>query len=137
MDIYTRPDGYAKPGKILVVDDEPVIRDMMVDILDMEGYTVEVARNGQEALEKLIHADSNDGYLIFLDLMMPVMDGRTFCQHLQARPEIRRRHVIVLMSALDHLSSISSLGADAMMPKPFVVDDALNIIQKMLHSQPI
>ncbi len=137
MDIYTRPNAQTKPGKILVVDDEPVIRDMMVDILDMEGYGVEVARNGREALEKLLSADPTDGYLIFLDLMMPVMDGRTFCEHLCARPELRKRHIIVLMSALDHLSSMSSLCADATMPKPFIVDDALNIIQKLLQSQTI
>ncbi len=137
MDIYTPPDSYAKPSKILVVDDEPVIRDMMVDILDMEGYAVEVARNGREALEKLLHADSADSYLIFLDLMMPVMDGRTFCEQLYSLPELRRRHMIVLMSALDHLASNWSLHADATMPKPFIVDDALDIIQKLLHSQPI
>ena len=135
MDTYTRPNAQAGTRKILVVDDEPVIRDMMVDILDMEGYPAEVARNGREALEKVL--STPDHYLIFLDMMMPIMDGRAFCEHLSARPEVRKRHCIVLMSALDHLASISSLHVDATLPKPFVVDDALEIIQRLLQSQPI
>ena len=54
-----------KSRDILVVDDDPIIRDMMVDILSLEGYTPEIARNGREALEKL----SNDArYLVFLDM---------------------------------------------------------------------
>ena len=136
MDIYIRTDVRVKPNKIMVVDDEPVIRDMMVDILDMEGYAVEVARNGREGLEKLLLAGPADGYLIFLDLMMPVMDGRAFCEHLSSLPALRRRHTIVLMSALDHLSSVASLDADETMPKPFVVDDALDIIQRLLKPLP-
>jgi CheY-like chemotaxis protein len=135
MDTYTQSNANARGRKILVIDDEPVIRDMMVDILDMEGYVVEVARNGREALEKVL--PTPDNYLIFLDMMMPVMDGRAFCENLCAHPEIRKRHIIVLMSALDHLSSASSLHVDATLPKPFVVDDALNIIQRLLQSQPI
>ena len=135
MDTYTQSNAHTGVRKILVVDDEPVIRDMMVDILDMEGYVVEVARNGREALDKVL--STPDHYLIFLDMMMPVMDGRSFCEHLSARPEVRKRHIIVLMSALDRLSSISSLHVDATLPKPFVVDDALEIIQRLLQSQPI
>lgn len=135
MDTYTQLN--VQVCKILVVDDEPVIRDMMVDILDMEGYAVEVARNGREALEKLLHADPGERYLIFLDLMMPVMDGHTFCKHLLTHPEVRKRHIVVLMSALDHLSSVTSLQADATLPKPFIIDDALDIIQKLMQSQPI
>lgn len=135
MDTYTQSNTHTGVRKILVVDDEPVIRDMMVDILDMEGYTVEVARNGREALDKVL--TTSDNYLIFLDMMMPVMDGRAFSEHLSARPEIRKRHIIVLMSALDRLSSISALHVDATLPKPFLVDDALEIIRRLQQSQPI
>lgn len=135
MDTYTQSNAHTEVRKILVVDDEPVIRDMMVDILDMEGYAVEVARNGREALNKVL--TTSDNYLVFLDMMMPVMDGRAFCEHLDARPEIRKRHIIVLMSALDRLSSISSLHVDATLPKPFLVDDALEIIRRLQQSQPI
>ena len=113
--------------KILVVDDDPVIRDMMVDILSFEeGYSVEQARNGREALEKLQGPDS---YIVFLDLMMPVMDGRAFCQQLNADPQLRKRHVIIIMSAMDKLSEANALQADATLPKPFEFDDAIRALQ--------
>lgn len=115
--------------KILVVDDEAVIRDMMVDILDLEGYTVEVARNGREAFEKVCRARASNNYLIFLDLMMPVMDGYEFCRLLNADTERRGRQVVVIMSALDQLAKVSSLQADKLMPKPFVMEDVLEVIQ--------
>lgn len=115
-----------KPQKILVVDDEPVIRDMMIDILEIEGYSVEVARNGCDALEKL-RADGQR-YLVFLDLMMPVMDGHEVCRQLNATPQVRQRHVIVVMSALDQLARATSLNIDGTMPKPFVMDDVLRMI---------
>lgn len=118
-----------KPCAILVVDDDPAIRAMMVDILDLEGYMAYTARNGQEALEKIRQAGDQERYLLFLDLMMPVMDGRELCAHLNADPELRARHVIVLMSALDRLQQAGALNVDATMPKPFMIDDMMRIIQ--------
>lgn len=118
------------PIDILVVDDDPIIRDMMADILDFEGYSAELARNGQEALAKL---RGNKHYVIFLDLMMPVMDGRELCQQLQAQPELRSQHIIIVMSALDNLVQASSLNVDAVMPKPFTVDDVLKAIQPYVN----
>ena len=114
-----------KPHQILVVDDDPVIRDMMVDILDFEGYAVQIARNGREALD-ILHGTGS--YLVFLDLMMPVMDGRELCKALGAEPENRQRHVLVVMSAMDNLAEAASLNADATMPKPFSVDDVLGVV---------
>jgi len=121
-----------KPSKILVVDDDPIIRDMMLDILSFEGYPIQVARNGIETLEKLRH---EAGYLVFLDLMMPVMDGQAVCQQLDSEHGLRERHVVVIMSALDNLEDISALHADVIMPKPFSVDDVMKVIESyMQHS---
>jgi CheY-like chemotaxis protein len=118
-----------KVEHILVVDDDPVIRDMMVDILDLEGYVVEIARNGQEALTLLRNSPADARYLIFLDLMMPVMDGYAFCQALASDPAQRERHVIILMSAVDNLTRAAALGINATMPKPFVIEDVLHVIE--------
>jgi len=115
-----------KPYKVLVVDDDPVIRDMMGDIFELEGYTIEVARNGREALEKLRGKGS---YLVFLDLMMPVVSGQEVCEQLSTDPQVRNRHVIILMSALDNLAQATLLKVDAIMPKPFVVEDVVRVIQ--------
>jgi CheY-like chemotaxis protein len=118
---------------ILIVDDDPVIRDMMTDILELEGYTGHTAGDGQEALNYLRHKrveEDDKGCLIFLDLMMPVMDGRVLCQQLTKEPELRDPHVIVIMSALDRLAQASNLHIDEKMPKPFSIDDMLAIINK-------
>ncbi|MBV9229395.1 MAG: response regulator, partial [Chloroflexi bacterium] len=102
----------------------------MVDILSFEAYPVRVARNGREALEIL---RDTERYLVFLDLMMPVMDGREVCLQLNADPALRSRHVIVLVSALDNLAQAASLNVDATMPKPFSVDDVLRLIQSHME----
>jgi CheY-like chemotaxis protein len=115
-----------KVYNILVIDDDPVIRDMMIDILSLEGYPVEVARNGHEGLTKL-HGEGN--YLVFLDLMMPGMDGQTMCAHLNEELQIRDRHIIILMSAIDNLTTAKSLKVNGVMPKPFAVEDVLRVVE--------
>ncbi len=112
--------------KILVVDDDPVIRDMMADILEFEGYTISVARNGSEALQFL---RSGEAYLVFLDIMMPVMSGRELCALIEADPHLRERHRIILMSAMDNLEEVATLEVDAILQKPFVVDDVIDILE--------
>jgi CheY-like chemotaxis protein len=115
-----------KTRKILVVDDDPVIRDMMADILDFEGYLISVARNGLEALQML---RSDEDFLVFLDIMMPGMSGKELCAVLEADPQLRKRHIIVLMSAMQNLEETASLKVDAILQKPFVVDDVINILE--------
>lgn len=110
----------VRPRKIVVVDDDPIIRDMMTDILENEGYTPELARNGQEALHLLQGPES---YLVFLDLMMPTFSGTDVCKTLTAYPHVRQRHIIVLMSAMDNIEETLNLDIDMIMPKPFIVED--------------
>ena len=112
--------------KILVVDDDPVIRDMMADILEFEGYTISVARNGSEALQ-LLRGDEN--YLVFLDIMMPAMSGKELCAIIEADPHLRERHTIILMSAMDNLEEAASFQVDAILQKPFVVEDVIDILE--------
>lgn len=115
-----------KARKILVVDDDPIIREMMVDILDFEGYSISVARHGQEALKML---RSEEDFLVFLDIMMPGMNGKELCDVLEADPHLRERHIIVLMSAVDNLEEAASLKIDAVLKKPFVVEDVINTLE--------
>ena len=117
---------YNHTRKILVVDDDPVIRDMMADILEFEGYSISVARNGSEALQLL---RSGQAYLVFLDIMMPVMSGKELCTLIEADPHMRQRHKIVLMSAMDNLEEAATLEVDAILQKPFVVDDVIEILE--------
>ena len=117
-------------SRLLIVDDDPIIRDMMVDILDFEGYSIRTARNGPEALEIL---RGDDDYLVFLDLMMPGMSGKEVCAILEAEPALRRRHVIILMSAMDRLDESTTLKVDATIPKPFTVNDVLGVVGPYLE----
>ena len=118
----------TKQYEILVVDDDPVIRDMMVDILSFEGYVIHTARNGREALEKIHRAASAVCYLVFLDLMMPVVDGYGVCRQLNEDVALRQRHIVILMSALDNIIEASSLKVDATLPKPFSVDEVMYVM---------
>ena|SRR5579872_836880 len=115
--------------KVLVVDDDPVIRDMMVDMLEYEGYSLRVARNGLEALKAM---RGDESYLVFLDVMMPSMSGKEVCEQLEAEPATRQRHKIFLMSALDKLDEVTSCKVDGIITKPFVVDDVLTALERHL-----
>ena len=117
----------SRPNNILVVDDDPMIRDMMIDIL--EGYTVSTARNGREALDKL---SSGVRYLVFLDLMMPLMTGEELCERLNADPQLRSMHKIVIMSAADRLGQVKILGVDAMMRKPFEFEEVEEMVERFM-----
>lgn len=117
---------HNEPLKILVVDDDPVIRDMMADILEFEGFTISIARNGSEAL-RLLHGHTR--YLVFLDIMMPVMSGKELCTLIEADPQLRKRHRIILMSAIDNLDEAAALDVDAILQKPFEVDDVIEVLQ--------
>ncbi|MGZ3693954.1 MAG: response regulator [Bdellovibrionota bacterium] len=89
--------------KILVVEDNEDVRESIVDVLSTEGYDVETARNGKEALLKLETMD--DATLVLLDLMMPVMNGWEF---IDAHKKDRRfkNHRIVTISAVNPTQSI-------------------------------
>lgn len=98
---------------------------MMVDILESEGYSPDLAANGQEALRIL---QSSESYLVFLDLMMPAFSGKDVCAALTADVQTRQRHILVLMSAMDNIADTYDLDVDMVMPKPFVVDDVVRVL---------
>ncbi len=103
---------------LLVVDDNQLNRDSLSRILRRQGYKVETAENGQEALEQL-HCQDFD--LVLLDIMMPVMNGYEVLKHLKADPKLRRIPVIVV-SANEEIESVVQcieLGAEDYLPKPF------------------
>lgn len=104
----------------------------MVDILESEGYTPELARNGQEALRIL---QSRPGYLVFLDFLMPHFSGKEVCAVLVSQPRLRQSHVIVLMSAMDNVDETHDLDIDMLMPKPFVVDDVSEVLATYMYSK--
>ena len=115
---------------ILVVDDEQAILDMVQEILQDEGFTVLRAGNGQAALELAIDAQPD---LILTDLMMPIMDGRTFGRHLRAEPRTAQIPLI-LMSAAYRPHDADAF--DAVLAKPFNIVYVLELLRAQLDSSP-
>jgi two-component system, chemotaxis family, chemotaxis protein CheY len=86
---------------VLVVDDEPDLLDVMRFVLESEGFGVETARNGKEALDRMldrIRAGRAPG-LVLLDLMMPVMNGWTFLDEISKTPVLKEIPVVVLTAS--------------------------------------
>jgi len=114
---------------ILVVDDDPAIRDLVCDALDLEGYEARPARDGQAALDLLAGWRPD---LILLDLNMPVMDGWTFCAHHQESPDLADIP-IALMSATHNLRARPLPCAPvAIVTKPFDLDAMLHDVAQAL-----
>ncbi|OOF39231.1 DNA-binding response regulator [Rodentibacter rarus] len=101
-------------SKILLVDDDTELTDLLSEVLSLSGFNVDVANNGQEALNKL----EQDYSLILLDIMMPVLNG------IETLKQIRRRSnipVMMLTARGDDIDRVLGLelGADDYLPKPF------------------
>lgn len=110
---------------ILIVDDDPHIRNMLVEVLSLEGYPTETAVNGREALEKLPRGGPR---IVLLDLLMPEVDGRGVLSALQEVPDERQRHKIILVSAWANLEQAQDLEPDGKLSKPFTVNQLLDVL---------
>lgn len=104
-------------NRVLVVDDEPDILDLLKYNLEREGYEVEVASNGEEALKK---ANVFKPELILLDIMMPKMDGVETCRQLREMPSMVDAYIIFLTARAEEYSEVAAfdVGADDYLNKP-------------------
>jgi two-component system OmpR family response regulator len=117
--------------KILVVDDDASIRQMLCLGLKQEGYDVQAAENGELALKVI---PSFEPHIIILDIMMPVMDGYELCE---AIPEISQASIIML-TAKDTSQDIVKglrLGANDYLVKPFHFEELLARIEVQLRNR--
>lgn len=120
--------------RVLVVDDDPVLRDLATDILSAE-YEIMEAEDGLDGWEK---AQSWQPDLVVTDLMMPRMHGYELCKLLKGPGGISRVKVIVASSkpfAADKAQAMTA-GADEYVVKPFAVDDLLSKARKLLSADP-
>jgi len=114
--------------KILVVDDEEVMRSLFTDILQDEGYNVTTVHNGKEALDK-VKTEFFD--IAFIDVHMPVMDG---IKTLQALKEITPKTASVMMDSMPSyvLDESKKQGAVACIGKPFDIREVRSIINGII-----
>jgi CheY-like chemotaxis protein len=113
---------------ILVVDDDPAIRDVVADILEMSDYRVTTASNGVEALDRI---RSEPPAAVLLDLMMPVMDGWEFLERCRRRRPCAQLPVAVMSAAHDAAWAARKLGVQAYLTKPFELDAVLAVVDRL------
>jgi len=110
--------------QILVVDDDEGIREAMVSILQVMGYSVASAINGKDALDYLRNAATPD--LIISDLAMPIMDGRQFRREQVKEPRLAKIPVIVVSA----LSDQTDIDANEIFIKPVEVEILLTAVDR-------
>ena len=108
---------------MLVVDDDPDIRELLCAVLADDGWEARPATNGKVALDVLEEWKPD---LVILDLMMPVMDGWTFADRMHERWDIP---IVVLSAANNVEAHAKKLGAVAVVPKPFDIAQLLPTLE--------
>jgi CheY-like chemotaxis protein len=113
---------------VLVVDDEPQVVWVLQFSLEAEGYTTFAAKNGLEAMSEIAQHHPS---LMVLDIMMPTMDGWAVLEELMKLPAEERPRVVIVsaLSTLSDRAKAAELGADAYVPKPFNVEDLIDVLQ--------
>jgi CheY-like chemotaxis protein len=128
---HPRGPRLARHCPILIVEDDADLREMMAQLLTLEGFRAEAVANGRDALDYLERGDCPD--LILLDLMMPVMDGWEFRRRQRAHPDYAQVPVVVL-SALDQARA-ADLGGPAFLKKPLDFDLLLDLVRRHCPEQ--
>lgn len=117
--------------RVLIIEDEPDIREDIADILTEEGFNVATAENGDVGLKLL----RNGMFcVVLLDLMMPVLDGWAFRAE-QVKDSAIAKVPVVVVSGDGHVEQkVSSLKASGYLKKPFAVDDLVEIVTRFCQA---
>jgi DNA-binding response OmpR family regulator len=120
---------------ILIVEDDTALRDLLQQLLQQEGYTVEGAPDCARGLAR-IEAGGVD--LVLLDLLLPDGNGLDLCRHVRARPAERHLPIIILSVPMPGYTPQDCLaaGADDFIDKPFQLTDLLDRIRAQLERFP-
>ncbi|MEZ0064913.1 two-component system response regulator MprA [Streptacidiphilus sp. MAP12-20] len=118
------------PARVLVVDDEPALRDALESSLAFEGYEVITASDGLEALDTVAEQQPD---LVLLDIMMPRMDGLTAVRRLRARGETVPVLMLTARDAVGDRVTGLDVGADDYLAKPFELDELLARVRALLR----
>jgi CheY-like chemotaxis protein len=117
--------------RLLVIDDDSTIREMLELVLGSEGYEVTTVAHGAAALRELDRVQPN---VILLDMKMPVMDGWEFLKQYRQRPG-PKVPVVVLTAAQDDKRRAADVGADAYIAKPFAIDDLIRSLDECISPE--
>jgi DNA-binding response OmpR family regulator len=116
-------------GRVLVVDDDPAILELLEAALRAEGYAVETAPDAGTALDRLWAAWDAQPDVILLDLRLPAVDGKAFAELYRALPV--RHAPLVLLSGLPEAADVApEIGARDVLRKPFALDELLERLRR-------
>ena len=117
-------------NKILVVDDEFEIRDMLSRFLTEQGYEVVMAANGEKAIEL---AEKEDPQAILLDILMPGIDGIETCKRLKQNEQTRFIPIIMATALWERYMEAIEVGADDFVSKPFNLTELSHRVKSILR----
>ncbi|MFE4976343.1 response regulator transcription factor [Kitasatospora sp. NPDC056651] len=129
-DDRTTAEAGPPSARLLVVDDEPALRDALESSLAFEGYEVATATDGYEALES-VERDRPD--LVLLDIMMPRMDGLTAVRRMRSRGDTVPVLMLTARDAVGDRVTGLDVGADDYLAKPFELDELLARVRALLR----
>ncbi len=117
--------------KVMIVDDDPSIVVALEFLMEQNGYEVQVARSGEEAIESI---PKFQPHLILLDIMLPGIDGYEVCEILRLKPEWRDIRVVFLTAkgSEEDIARGLVLGADAYIVKPFTNQKVVETVNGLL-----
>lgn len=116
--------------KILIIEDDQSIRELLVELLEVEGYEVDCAVHGLEGINKL--KNSSLPNLILIDLMMPVMDGYTFRAEQLKNPLWSDIPTVVMSAESTAKEKMKSYNITAFLSKPVELDTILKTVAKFI-----
>ena len=116
---------------ILVVDDEPAVRESLRRALELEGYKVELASDGDEAIARLEARDQPDA--VILDILMPRVDGLEVCRHLRTSGNAVPVLMLTAQAEIDSRVAGLDAGADDYLPKPFALAELFARLRALLR----
>lgn len=122
-------------GRVLVVDDDEVIRQLIAVNLTLEGFEVETAVDGQDCLDRV--GDVNPD-VITLDVMMPRLDGWVTALRLRDEPETRDIRVVLITARAqeDDRQRGHEIGVDAYLTKPFDPSELIRVVRELAEAGP-
>lgn len=112
-------------NSILIVEDDEDIREVIVDLLESEGYHTSTAGNGREALDLL--GSIKKPCLVLLDMMMPIMNGREFLDEVMKDSRLAPLPVLVVSAIADKTNTYGSIGY---LKKPIDIDVVLKVVEQ-------
>src|SRR4051795_883267 len=120
-------------GRVLVVDDDDVIRQLITVNLELEGFEVIPASDGQDALDKVKQAQP---HVVTLDVMMPRLDGWEAATRLRNDPETAHIKVILLSARAQEvdIQRGQQIGVDAYLTKPFDPDELIDTVRRLFEA---